>query len=75
MNPLANRHNAASDIGRPPPADAPMPTVGNPAALSLAPPPFSEAPSFSSEGWTPSSSLLMCGPLGFLPKARRPESR
>ena len=24
MNPLVNRHNAAADIGRPPPADAPM---------------------------------------------------
>ena len=24
MTPLVNRHNAAADIGRPPPADAPM---------------------------------------------------
>jgi hypothetical protein len=24
MNPLVNRNNAAADIGRPPPADAPM---------------------------------------------------
>ena len=24
MNPLVNRHNASADIGRPPPADAPM---------------------------------------------------
>jgi hypothetical protein len=24
MNPLANRHDAAADIGRPPPSDAPV---------------------------------------------------
>jgi len=39
MNPLANRHDAAVDIGRAPPADAPMqgPPLVEPSMRSIVP--------------------------------------